>query len=303
MRDFVAFDVETANSNKHSICAIGLVFVENGKIADKVYSLIDPKERFDYRNIQVHGLDENDVAGAPTFSAFYKSIRDQLENRILVAHYMGFDGYALRDALEKEGIIPAPKRLMCTHQLAKRMVKGMSSYNLKILCNHFGITLEHHHNALEDALACAHLLQKLSDEYKITDESTLEEIACIKLGTYNEQEFRTSRVKKVKNAGFDISNIEVNLDGDNTHPFYQKNIVFTGALDSFTRKEAAELVAVRGGVPQKGVTKNSNYVVLGEFESELIKGNKSSKLVKAEGLIGKGADLEIISEIEFLKML
>ena len=44
MKDFVAFDFETANRARHSICSVGMVFVENGEIVDSIYQLIDPEE-------------------------------------------------------------------------------------------------------------------------------------------------------------------------------------------------------------------------------------------------------------------
>ncbi|VDZ39402.1 Exonuclease [Streptococcus dysgalactiae subsp. dysgalactiae] len=40
MNSFVALDVETANSFRGSLCAIGLVKFENGKITDFFYSHI-----------------------------------------------------------------------------------------------------------------------------------------------------------------------------------------------------------------------------------------------------------------------
>ena len=48
---YVALDVETANSFRGSICSIGLVKFQNGKVVDSSYSLIHPEEDFDYRNI------------------------------------------------------------------------------------------------------------------------------------------------------------------------------------------------------------------------------------------------------------
>ncbi|HGA1135296.1 hypothetical protein Q7V72_02125 [Streptococcus suis] len=48
MNSFVALDVETANSFRGSLCAIGLVKFENGKITDFFYSHINPEEEFQY---------------------------------------------------------------------------------------------------------------------------------------------------------------------------------------------------------------------------------------------------------------
>ena len=58
---YVALDVETANSFRGSICSIGLVKFQNGKVVDSFYSLINPEEDFDYRNINIHGITQKDI--------------------------------------------------------------------------------------------------------------------------------------------------------------------------------------------------------------------------------------------------
>ena len=46
MRNFVAVDVETANENPSSICAIGAVKVIDGIVTDSRYSLICPEPNY-----------------------------------------------------------------------------------------------------------------------------------------------------------------------------------------------------------------------------------------------------------------
>ena len=43
MRDFAAIDFETANYDRSSVCSVGVVIVRDGKIVDKLYSLIQPE--------------------------------------------------------------------------------------------------------------------------------------------------------------------------------------------------------------------------------------------------------------------
>lgn len=42
MQDFAAIDFETANYNRSSVCAVGVVIVRDGEIVDSFYSLIQP---------------------------------------------------------------------------------------------------------------------------------------------------------------------------------------------------------------------------------------------------------------------
>lgn len=88
------------------------------------------------------------------------------------------------------------------------------------------------------------------------------------------------------------------------HPFYNKNCVFTDALEKFTRKDAAQIVCNIGGFCENNVTKKTNFLIVGDFDySANIKDGKSSKLKKAEQLILAGQDLHIISENTFYDML
>lgn len=303
MNNFIAFDFETANSSRHSICSVGMVFVENGIIVDKLYQLINPEEEFDSFNIAIHGIHPEDVESAPTFSSFYENIREKIENKLMIAHYLAFDGYALRDNLRRYDIKPSINQLLCTYQLSKKLMLGQSSYSIKSLCQHFGIELAYHHHALDDAKACAELMLRLIDEYELSDIDTLFSKTYIRPGLISEGKYRSSLINKIGKNKLDLKEIEVSLDADRNGAFFGKNIVFTGKLDIFSRKEAAQLVANNGGIPQNNVTKDTDYIILGNFEEIMIKGNKSSKLLKAEKIISEGKELEIISEEEFLKML
>lgn len=301
--NFVTFDFETANSSRHSICSVGMVFVENGTIVDSIYSLIDPEEEFDGFNIHIHGITPKDVKGAPTFDVFYESIKEKIEDWLMIAHNLAFDGYALRDNLEKYQIQPYFNQFLCTYQLSKRLLKGQPSYSLSSLCHHYGVDLEDHHHALDDAKACAGLMLKLMDEFELTDFDSVYQKTMIKPGEISaEKGYRSSLVNGGKSK-FDFRQIEVSTEADPNSELFGKNIVFTGKLSVFSRKEAAELVASRGGTPQNGINKETDYVVVGDFTDVMIKGNKSTKLKKAEKMISEGKELEIISEEDFFKML
>ena len=92
------------------------------------------------------------------------------------------------------------------------------------------------------------------------------------------------------------------IDEDN--PFFGANVCFTGALSTMTRKVAMQHAVNLGATPQSGVTKKTDYLVVGSFEfSASIKGNKSSKLIKAEELLAKTGAPEIVSEAFFTQFI
>ena len=69
-----------------------------------------------------------------------------------------------------------------------------------------------------------------------------------------------------------------------------KTIVFTGSLETFTRKEAQTLTEELGGRAASSVSQNTDYVVIGQ--------NAGSKAAKARQL-----GIAILSEMEFREMI
>jgi DNA polymerase-3 subunit epsilon len=65
-RQFIAIDVETANSDRSSICQIGLVAFDQDGLAWEWSSLVNPECDFDANNVRIHGVRSQDVATAPT---------------------------------------------------------------------------------------------------------------------------------------------------------------------------------------------------------------------------------------------
>src|SRR5262249_28337975 len=79
---------------------------------------------------------------------------------------------------------------------------------------------------------------------------------------------------------------------------------FTGKLATMGRKEAEGKVKAAGGVASSSVTKKLHYLVIGDEGSPLLgQGKKSDKHTKAEELNEAGANIQIISETSFLRML
>jgi DNA polymerase-3 subunit epsilon len=78
--NFIALDFETANNDRSSACAIGLVKVENGKIVAKESRLINPHTNFLHFCVAVHGLTEVDVEDAPSFDEVWQELSPLLKD-------------------------------------------------------------------------------------------------------------------------------------------------------------------------------------------------------------------------------
>lgn len=117
----------------------------------------------------------------------------------------------------------------------------------------------------------------------------------------------TVKVKKVKPnqyRGLKASDIIADKDSfDESSPLYGKVCVFTGEL-SIDRGTLMQMVADIGGINADNVTKKTDYLIVGDYSSNVnVKGGKTGKLKKAEDYILKGVDISIISEKDFFDLL
>ncbi len=54
--DYICIDIENPNARGNSICSIGIIVVKANKVINKIYSLINPEDRFDINNSEITGL-------------------------------------------------------------------------------------------------------------------------------------------------------------------------------------------------------------------------------------------------------
>ena len=158
--NFVAIDFETAIG--HHICAVGIVTVEDGRITDEFQALIQPPgNKYNWYNIQVHGITEEDTKNAPFFDVLFPEIKKRLFGKTVVAHNESFDRNVLKRTMADYGLdyseLNIPERWECTVKMYR--AKGYRPANLAACCQIQEIELNHH-EALSDARACAMLYLK-----------------------------------------------------------------------------------------------------------------------------------------------
>ncbi len=116
---FNAIDVETANADRSSICQIGIAHVSNGKIEDTWKSLIDPEDWFDPWNVDVHGITQDSVKGAPTLPEVRNELRRRLRDSVLVSH-TSFDRVAFERAMDKYSLEPLKVTWLDSAKIVRR---------------------------------------------------------------------------------------------------------------------------------------------------------------------------------------
>lgn len=157
MSTIVAIDFETADRSPDSACAVGLVRLENGSIAARDYWLIRPP-RPHFAFTWLHGISWPDVAGAPTFGDLWPELGRLMHGAdYLAAHNASFDRRVLAACCDAAGVGAPEVQFLCTVKLA-RAAWNIRPTRLPDVCRRLAITLDDHHNAAADALACAHIV-------------------------------------------------------------------------------------------------------------------------------------------------
>ncbi|MCY4571925.1 MAG: exonuclease domain-containing protein [Gemmatimonadetes bacterium] len=156
--DFVAVDVETANADVGSVCVVGIVAVQAGRVQDVWERLLDPQVPVSPLNTQVHGITTGDLAGLPRLWEAWSDIEKRLANRIVVSHTM-FDRVALTAAAERAGLRMFAARWLDSAGVARRTWPQFAhrGWGLASVAAYLGVRFEHHH-AGEDARVAAEIV-------------------------------------------------------------------------------------------------------------------------------------------------
>jgi len=125
MANFVAIDFETATGRRNTACAIGIVTVEDDKIIDEYYSLIKPLgNEYNWHNVNVHGITEEDTKSAPTFEMVYPEIKKCLQGKTVVAHNENFDRGVLQQTMEHHGLDYSELQLSPQRECTMKICRG-----------------------------------------------------------------------------------------------------------------------------------------------------------------------------------
>lgn len=305
--DFIAIDFETANTRYDSACAIGIVGVADSEIVANCYSLLNPKSEFLPENVAIHGITEADVQDAPTFEEAWQEISLLFGHCAVLAHNAVFDMSVLKRSIPSWEAERLEFKYIDTVSLCRDFVPGKK--NLAHCAEELGIPLEHHHNALDDATACAKIALACIERSGAKNLGDLcFSLPNVKIHNFSELhasiEYNHTAKKPPIKSSPRVSDIKCTVECvDANNPLCGKSIVFTGEL-SIDRAEAMQIAVNAGAVVKSGVSKKTNYLVVGVQDKQIVGDDGlSGKEEKAYMLNESGvAHIKIINEKQFLAL-
>lgn len=171
---FVVIDTETTGLDETArIVSIAVIDREGRTLID---TLVNPECPIPAEASGIHGLNDADVAGAPTFSAIYPMLRRVLQARVWVGYNIDFDARIIRQDCERCGLpVCQPARLddMPAYEDAMtayaQFYGAFSSYHgnykwqkLTAAADQCGINSGEAHHALADALTTLEVIRYLA---------------------------------------------------------------------------------------------------------------------------------------------
>jgi DNA polymerase-3 subunit epsilon len=217
------------------------------------------------------------VQKAPTFAELYHLIKEFIGNDTIVCHNASTDINIISRCTEYYGLNP-----LCNEYEDTYMITGES---LTESCQKKGISIEGHHNALDDAEMCARLYMSCNG---IIDKYDIE--------TFDK------RTSFIDNASREINHetlvqIDLNEVTNKSTIFFDKKIVITGILDNYPKREIlAKKLQQYGADINTVISTKTNIVIIGHKAGPV-------KLTKIQKLKDAGNDIRIIYETELMEIL
>ena len=290
--NYVVFDIETTGLDPEfdEIIEIGAVKIKDGIKIDTFNSLIKPEYEIDEFITELTGITNGMVENAPSIDEVLPKFMDFIRDYIIIGHNVNFDINFIYDNLEELNIPPITNDFVDTLRISRRLIPELKHHKLSDLANYFNIDTNGSHRSLKDVEITLEVLKNLN---------------TMIIEKYQNMDNFKDACKPKSHSGIRASDITTNnTELDEQNMLYDKYVVITGTLGKMLRKEAMQVIAALGGHCQDGVNKDTNYLILGNNDyNPILRGKKSSKLLKAENLKLKGQDIEIISENIFYDII
>lgn len=288
---YIIFDIETTglDSSYDEIIEIGAIRIENNKVVSQFQSLVKPDRQVNDYITELTGITNDMLIDAPKIEEVLPQFMEFVGNEILIGHNVNFDINFIYDNLYRNNYKVLTNDFIDTMRLARKLLPELSHHRLRDIAEYFNVDFSNNHRSLRDCEITLSIYEKLK---------------LLAIEKYGELDSFKNAFKKHSSAirAKDIVTTNTEFDIDNL--FYGKYVAITGTLEKLQRKEAMQIIVDLGGYCEDNVTKKTNYLILGNNDyNPILRGKKSSKLIKAEKLKLEGKDIEIISENVFYDII
>lgn len=174
---YVVFDIETTgfSAMKDKIIEIGAVKVVNGNITERFSEFVNPEIPIPFRIEQLTSINDSMVAEAPTIDVILPRFEEFCRGCVMVAHNAEFDMSFIKKNYEDLGI-EREDTIVDTVGMARFLLPQLNRFKLDTVAKAVGVSLEHHHRAVDDAACTAEIFVKFLQMCRERDIFNLDEL-------------------------------------------------------------------------------------------------------------------------------
>lgn len=163
---YVALDLETTGLRPKydKILEIGAVRVEDGEVTGTYETFIDHGVEIPQRITELTGITAGMVKGSPLAREAVEGFLEFAGESVLLGHNVLFDySFMKRSVVNLGGTFE--RKGLDTLKISRLCLPELPGKSLDQMAIHYGISQEHHHRALEDALTASRLYECLRKEF------------------------------------------------------------------------------------------------------------------------------------------
>lgn len=174
---YVVFDIETTgfSAMKDKIIEIGAVKVVNGNITERFSEFVNPEIPIPFRIEQLTSINDSMVAEASTIDVILPRFEEFCRGCVMVAHNAEFDMSFIKKNYEDLGI-EREDTIVDTVGMARFLLPQLNRFKLDTVAKAVGVSLEHHHRAVDDAACTAEIFVKFLQMCRERDIFNLDEL-------------------------------------------------------------------------------------------------------------------------------
>ncbi len=178
--EFCIFDIETTGLSAQNckITEIGAVKFKNGEILDIFSTYVDPECPIPQNIVELTGITDEMVKGAPKTEEAVKSFLEFAGDRILIAHNASFDIGFIKKACEDYKIHFKPTYID-TVALSRFLNPELKKHKLNIIADYYKLGEFGHHRAYNDAEMLAKIFGVMCQKLKKEGARNTEEMGRI----------------------------------------------------------------------------------------------------------------------------
>lgn len=184
--DYVVFDLETTGTSPEydKVVEISAVRVRNGQVESEFSKLVNPEMQIPFYASEVNGITDDMVKGAPTFDSALKDFLDFIGDDVLVGHNIhSFDmKFIYRDTNKYFGKT-INNNYVDTLPLSRAYLPELFSHTLTSLAQHYKISPDGAHRALNDCRMNQQVFERLALEIKNPSEAAKAIPKCPRCGS------------------------------------------------------------------------------------------------------------------------